>query len=232
MLILGVCSTWFIAYVKSCSFLICVINPTWLCALWLSVRLDRIKWLVVVVFTLFSVTQLVRTRTELSLSKYWSCDCVLSLQTPTTISLPLRFWDLSVAQYRTVEPRCTYEGVPEIPTPPSQSVSPSPPSVINGPIVPSVLSTPKVSCSSHQMTLELPSGPISEIVVKGRALRVNACAHMLVYVGVYVSCTYGCHQLCMSCFRGAALAYSCMGNCYFCLDLAALKSCASLCLKL
>ncbi|KAK2919044.1 hypothetical protein Q8A73_003415 [Channa argus] len=92
--------------------------------------------------------------------------CHSQSRTPTTISLPMRFWDLSVAQYRTVEPECPYDGTPKIPVPLNQPVTPSPPSTTKVRNTPSVLPKPSVSCSSHQMIVELPPGPISGIVVK------------------------------------------------------------------
>ncbi|XP_058496397.1 uncharacterized protein si:ch73-90k17.1 isoform X1 [Solea solea] len=81
--------------------------------------------------------------------------------TPTTISLPLRFWDLSKAQYRTLEPQCPYEGASETPTVVTPTVPPAPPST-TVPADPK----PRVICSSHQMTVKLPSGPISGILLK------------------------------------------------------------------
>ncbi|KAK2816943.1 hypothetical protein Q5P01_025134 [Channa striata] len=92
--------------------------------------------------------------------------CHSQSRTPTTIYLPLRFWDLSMAQYRTVEPQCPYDGTPKLPAPPNQPVSPSPPSTTKVKLSPSILPKPLVSCSSHQMIVELPPGPISGIVVK------------------------------------------------------------------
>ncbi|KAG7487129.1 hypothetical protein JOB18_047067 [Solea senegalensis] len=81
--------------------------------------------------------------------------------TPTTISLPLRFWDLSKAQYRTLEPQCPYEGASETPTVVTPTVPPAPPSTTV-----SADPKPRVICSSHQMTVKLPSGPISGILFK------------------------------------------------------------------
>ncbi|KAI3353275.1 hypothetical protein L3Q82_019813, partial [Scortum barcoo] len=92
--------------------------------------------------------------------------CHSQPRTPTTISLPLRFWDLSFAKYRTLDLHCPYQTTPETPPPVTPSVSPAPPSTTKGKISPPVVPKPKVFCSSHQMTVELPCGPISEIVVK------------------------------------------------------------------
>ncbi|XP_026158997.1 zona pellucida sperm-binding protein 4 [Mastacembelus armatus] len=86
-------------------------------------------------------------------------------RTPTAISLTLRFWDLSMGQYRTVDLQCPYESTSEIPAPHNPLISPSPPSTTKEI---SLLVVPKleVSCSSHQMSVGLPSGPISRIVVQ------------------------------------------------------------------
>ncbi|XP_054460789.1 uncharacterized protein LOC129096134 [Anoplopoma fimbria] len=88
--------------------------------------------------------------------------CHSQSQTPTTVSLPLRFWDVSVAQYRSLDPQCPYQ----TPTPVTPTVSPTPPSTTKGKGGHTVVPTPKVFCSSHQMTVELPSGPFSGIVIK------------------------------------------------------------------
>ncbi|XP_035494362.2 uncharacterized protein LOC118313159 isoform X2 [Scophthalmus maximus] len=87
--------------------------------------------------------------------------CHSQSQTPATISLPLRFWDLSVAQYRTVELRCPYESTPETPAPDTPPVSPTPPST-----TPSLVQKPKVICSPHHMTVKFPAGLISGILLK------------------------------------------------------------------
>nr|XP_020452828.1 uncharacterized protein LOC109958484 [Monopterus albus] len=92
--------------------------------------------------------------------------CHSKSRSPATISLTLRFWDLSMAQYRTVDLQCPYESTPETPEVVSLLASPSPPSTTKEKISPFVVPKPKVSCSYHRMTVELPSGPISGIVVK------------------------------------------------------------------
>ncbi|XP_035856146.1 uncharacterized protein LOC116040565 isoform X1 [Sander lucioperca] len=92
--------------------------------------------------------------------------CHSQSRTPTTISLALRFWDLSMAQYRTLDLQCPYQTTPETPAPVTPSVSPTPPSTTKAKVSLSVVPKPKVFCTSHQMTVELPSGPISGIVVK------------------------------------------------------------------
>ncbi|XP_027138282.1 zona pellucida sperm-binding protein 4 [Larimichthys crocea] len=86
--------------------------------------------------------------------------CHSETRTPTIVSLPLRFWDLSVARYRTVDLQCPYQ------TPPPVTVPPTPPSTTTIPTSGKVVQKPKVFCSPHQMTVELPPGPISGIVVK------------------------------------------------------------------
>ncbi|CAB1439904.1 unnamed protein product [Pleuronectes platessa] len=82
-------------------------------------------------------------------------------RTPTTISLPLMFWDLSMGHYRTLEPQCPYESTPVTTAPVTPPASTTPPST-----TPSPVQKPKVSCSSHHMTIKLPSGPISGILLK------------------------------------------------------------------
>ncbi|XP_068583428.1 uncharacterized protein [Cebidichthys violaceus] len=92
--------------------------------------------------------------------------CHSQLLTPTTVSLLLRFWDLSVVQYRSLDLRCPYQTTPETPVPSTPPVSPTPPSSTKDKVGPAVVPKRKVFCSSHQMTLELPSGPLSGIVFK------------------------------------------------------------------
>ncbi|XP_068447905.1 uncharacterized protein [Clinocottus analis] len=84
--------------------------------------------------------------------------CHSQFTTPMTISLTLRFWDLSAALYRSLDLRCPYPTTNEVPVP----VYPATPSPDVDPTVPK----PKVYCSSHQMTVELPSGLSSGIVFK------------------------------------------------------------------
>lgn len=110
-----------------------------------------------------------------------------SLQTPTTISLPLRFWDLSMAQYRILDLQCSYQMTPETPAPVTPSVSPTPPSTTKGNANPPVVPKPRVICSSDLMIVELASGPISGIVVKG----VCVCSCMLV-------CMFQVHMVAIS----------------------------------
>ncbi|XP_034543634.1 uncharacterized protein LOC117815806 [Notolabrus celidotus] len=92
--------------------------------------------------------------------------CHSQPRTPTTNSLPLRFWDLSLAQYRTLDLQCPYQTIPETHAPATPSLSPKLPDTTKSKVQLSVVPKPKVFCYSHQMNVELPSGPISEIVVK------------------------------------------------------------------
>ncbi|XP_071329433.1 uncharacterized protein [Trachinotus anak] len=87
--------------------------------------------------------------------------CHSQSRTPTTISLPLRYLDMSVTRYRTLELQCPYENTPETPAPVTLPISPTPPSTTL-----SLVLKPRIVCSSHQMTVELPSGPISGILLK------------------------------------------------------------------
>ncbi|XP_040003239.1 uncharacterized protein LOC120800873 isoform X2 [Xiphias gladius] len=87
--------------------------------------------------------------------------CHSQPRTLTTIYLPLRFWDLSMAQYRYLELQCPYESIPETPAPVTPPVSPTPPSTTL-----TLVPKPRVVCSSHQMTVKLPPGPISGILLK------------------------------------------------------------------
>ncbi|KAI9545665.1 hypothetical protein NQZ68_034435 [Dissostichus eleginoides] len=85
--------------------------------------------------------------------------------TPTTISLPLRFWDLSIGQYRTLDLQCPYQTAP--PAVVTPSVFPTPASTPKAKVsLTPVVPKPKVFCSSYQMAVELAPGPISGIFVK------------------------------------------------------------------
>ncbi|KAM7419116.1 hypothetical protein PAMA_016301 [Pampus argenteus] len=86
--------------------------------------------------------------------------CHSQSQTSTTIFLPLRFWDISMGQYRTLDLHCPYQSTPETPAP----VTPSALPITKGQNSLSVGG--KVLCSSQQMIVELPPGPISGIAVK------------------------------------------------------------------
>lgn len=95
-----------------------------------------------------------------------------SSQGQSTQILPLRFLDQSLKQNRTWNLQCPYSpNVPVTPEPVIPTVSQPPPSTTGSeahqdPVVP----TPSVYCSLHQMNVELPAGPISEVVLKGGCL--------------------------------------------------------------
>ncbi|CAJ1053473.1 uncharacterized protein LOC117815806 [Xyrichtys novacula] len=102
--------------------------------------------------------------------------CHSQLRTPTTTSLPLRFWDLSLAQYRTVDLQCPYQTIPETPAPATPSPLPKLPDTTESKVGPSVIPKPEVFCSSHQLNVELPPGPISDVVVgdiKGNQMKLQ-----------------------------------------------------------
>ncbi|KAM3624417.1 uncharacterized protein V6R79_023129 [Siganus canaliculatus] len=86
--------------------------------------------------------------------------CHSEPRTPTTISLPLKFWDRSIEENRTVDLQCPYQTTPVTSTPAT------PPPTPVSPTNPPVALKPTVVCSSHLMTVELPSGPVSGVVVK------------------------------------------------------------------
>ncbi|XP_032399097.1 uncharacterized protein LOC116706396 [Etheostoma spectabile] len=90
--------------------------------------------------------------------------CHSQSRTPKTISLALRFWDLSMAQYKTLDLQCPYETTPETSAPVTPAAYPTSPRTAKSSL--SVVPKPKVFCTSHQMNVELPSGPISGIVVE------------------------------------------------------------------
>uniref|UniRef100_A0A8C5HCD2 Uncharacterized LOC114462934 n=1 Tax=Gouania willdenowi TaxID=441366 RepID=A0A8C5HCD2_GOUWI len=91
--------------------------------------------------------------------------CHSQSQAPMTISLAVRFWDLSTAQYRTVDLQCPYQSTPEASVPVYPSV-PTPQTTTKDKKVQSVVPKIEVYCSSHQMIVELPPGSISGIEVK------------------------------------------------------------------
>lgn len=89
-------------------------------------------------------------------------------QGQSTSSLPLRFWDQSLKQYKTLDLQCTNsENGPKTPEPVVPTVSQSPPSTTWSE---AYQEPPSVFCSSHEMNVELPAGPISEVVLKGGCL--------------------------------------------------------------
>ncbi|XP_038148775.1 uncharacterized protein LOC119788490 [Cyprinodon tularosa] len=91
--------------------------------------------------------------------------CHSHLQTPTTISLPIRYWDFSTQQNRTLDLECPYQITPDTPTSTPWDF-PTPPSTTQGKPGPSVVTMTEVFCSFQQMKVVLPPGPISEIVLK------------------------------------------------------------------
>lgn len=95
---------------------------------------------------------------------------------PHQLSLPLKFWDTVLGQYRTLELHCP------------STVTPSPHTTTTTHTRPPTPPKPHVFCSARHMRVELPPGPISGIVVKGKCVSVGM---------VCVSGVYGCHP-CMS----------------------------------
>ncbi|XP_029910603.1 uncharacterized protein LOC115361323 [Myripristis murdjan] len=85
--------------------------------------------------------------------------CHSQQRTPTTTSLTLRFLDLSMMKHRTVELQCPYQQPPFTPA----LVDPS---KTKGHLKTSVVPKPKIFCSPRHMSVELPPGPISGIIVK------------------------------------------------------------------
>ncbi|XP_013885364.1 uncharacterized protein LOC106533556 [Austrofundulus limnaeus] len=94
--------------------------------------------------------------------------CHSNLQPPTTISFPIKYWDFSVWQNRNLDLLCPYQSshetqrIPETPAPiePSKSAIPRSSSIAQ------IATKAEVFCSSHQMKIVLPAGPVSEIVLK------------------------------------------------------------------
>ncbi|XP_056892799.1 uncharacterized protein LOC130527965 isoform X3 [Takifugu flavidus] len=86
--------------------------------------------------------------------------CQSETKNSTTISLLLRYLDLSVGAYEVLEVQCPHGTPAPVPAAPS----PRPPSTTG--VSPPVVPNPKVLCSSHQMAVELPAGAISGIYVK------------------------------------------------------------------
>lgn len=78
------------------------------------------------------------------------------LQNSTTISLLLRYLDLSVGAFQVLDLQCPH-GTAAPATGPPSTPDLGPPGVPG----------PKVLCSSHQMAVELPAGAVSGIYVKG-----------------------------------------------------------------
>lgn len=118
------------------------------------------------------------------------CDCAnffcinfsLAPQTPTTISLPISYWDFSTWQNRTLDLQCPYQSPPD---PPEATpwIFPTAPSATEDESGPSIATRTEVFCSFQQMKVVLPPGPISEIVLKGVCL-------LLYTPGAYGSCHF------------------------------------------
>lgn len=92
------------------------------------------------------------------------------LQNSTTLSLHLRYWDLSIGQYKVLELQCPHQTARETPAPVTVALLPTPPSTTH--VSPPVVPKPKVLCSSHHMTVEIPTAAISAIYVKGLCLNM------------------------------------------------------------
>lgn len=80
-----------------------------------------------------------------------------------------------MGQYEVLELQCPRQTAQEPPAPVTVAVLPTLPSTAH--VNPPVVLKPKVLCSSHQMTVEIPTGAISAVYVKG--LCINT-------LGVYV----------------------------------------------
>ncbi|XP_053711331.1 uncharacterized protein LOC128753574 [Synchiropus splendidus] len=78
--------------------------------------------------------------------------CHSYLENSNTVSLPVRFFNVYTEEYLSLDLHC-----PLISTPPSVSPPTTPPFIVP---------KPKVSCTSHEMIVELPPGPMSGISVK------------------------------------------------------------------
>ncbi|KAM9769410.1 uncharacterized protein ACNS7B_024018 [Menidia menidia] len=90
--------------------------------------------------------------------------CHSQFEPPSTISLHIRYWDLSIWQNRTWDLRCPYQSVPETQAPAIPSTIPLPPSTTKDESSQFVMRT-EVLCMPQQMNVVLPPGPISEIAV-------------------------------------------------------------------
>lgn len=84
---------------------------------------------------------------------------------PYILSLPLRFWDVVLGRYRYLDLRC-----PGTRLPPSTTTTPT--TTIGQatvtPPIPNIIPKPEVLCSTQHMTVALPPGPVSAVVVMGR----------------------------------------------------------------
>ncbi|XP_014857861.1 PREDICTED: zona pellucida sperm-binding protein 4-like [Poecilia mexicana] len=91
--------------------------------------------------------------------------CHSQLQTPTTISLPISYWDFFTWQNRTLDLQCPYQS-PLDPPEETPWTFPTAPSATEDESGPSIATKTEVFCSFQQMKIVLPPGPISEIVLK------------------------------------------------------------------
>ncbi|XP_036805271.1 uncharacterized protein LOC110493464 isoform X1 [Oncorhynchus mykiss] len=78
---------------------------------------------------------------------------------PHQLSLPLKFWDTVLGQYRSLELHCPSTGTPS----PHTTTTTLPTTTHTRPPTPP---KPHVFCSARHMRVELPPGPISGVVVK------------------------------------------------------------------
>lgn len=90
-----------------------------------------------------------------------------------------------MAQYRTLELVCPYDSGPETPAPDLLPTPLTPPTTTD-----SADPRPQIICSSHQMSVKIPSGPISGILLKGLSVCVSVCS-------LYAPGTHKCCHLCM-----------------------------------
>ncbi|XP_054635313.1 uncharacterized protein LOC129182802 isoform X2 [Dunckerocampus dactyliophorus] len=88
--------------------------------------------------------------------------CYTMLLSPTVVSMSVRYLDLSSKRYHTVDLKCPYQSTTPTPVTPSTPPAQFGKTQIN----PTAVVKPKVFCSSKQMLVKLPPGPISGIVLK------------------------------------------------------------------
>lgn len=84
-----------------------------------------------------------------------------------------------MGQYEVLELHCPHQTAPETPAPVTVAVLHTLPSTTR--VSPPVVLKPKVLCSPHQMTVEIPTGAIYAIYVKG--LCINMKTAMLMFRG-------------------------------------------------
>lgn len=75
-----------------------------------------------------------------------------------------------MGQYKVLELQCPCQSARETPAPVTVTVLPTPPSTTH--VTPPVVRESKVLCSSHQMTVEIPTGAISAVYVKGLCINM------------------------------------------------------------